>query len=96
MLIFINVLIIVASIILILIVLVQNSKGGGLSSNFSSSNQMMGVRKTTDVLEKATWGFAIGIVFLCLVSTYALKQTQPDVPAQETELTDDVPADEAE
>lgn len=64
-----SVLIIIASILLILIVLVQNSKGGGLASNFSSSNQIMGVRKTTDFLEKATWVLAISLVVLCILST---------------------------
>ncbi len=48
-------------ILLILIVLVQNPKGGGLSSSFSSSNQFMGVKRTADFVEKATWGFAAGI-----------------------------------
>ena len=55
MYVFISILILIASILLILIVLIQNSKGGGLASGFSSSNQIMGVRKTTDFLEKATW-----------------------------------------
>ena len=50
---FLTILIVIASIILVLLVLVQNSKGGGLASGFSSQNQIMGVRKTTDFLEKA-------------------------------------------
>lgn len=55
---------VVISILLILVVLVQNSKGGGLSSMFASSNNVMGVRKTTDFLEKATWSLvAILVVF---------------------------------
>jgi preprotein translocase subunit SecG len=54
---------------LILLVLVQNSKGGGLTSSFSSSNQVMGVRKTTDFLEKATWFSAILLVVLAIFST---------------------------
>ena len=58
MYVFISILILIASILLILIVLIQNSKGGGLASGFSSSNQIMGVRKTTDFLEKATWSLA--------------------------------------
>ena len=65
----ITVLIIIVCILLILIVLVQNSKGGGLSSSFSSSNQIMGVRKTSDFLEKATWGLAGALLVLCLLST---------------------------
>lgn len=62
MYVFISILILIASILLILIVLIQNSKGGGLASGFSSSNQIMGVRKTTDFLEKATWTLAGTVV----------------------------------
>lgn len=65
---FISVLIFIVCILLILIVLVQNSKGGGLSSAFSSSNQIMGVKKTADFLEKSTWTLAIALVLLCLAS----------------------------
>ncbi|HOS83707.1 MAG TPA: preprotein translocase subunit SecG [Bacteroidales bacterium] len=72
----INIVIIATSVLLVLIVLVQNSKGGGLASNFSSSNQIMGVRKTTDFLEKATWTLAIALVMFCIVATTMLpKQT---------------------
>ena len=67
-----SVLIMIASILLILIVLVQNSKGGGLASNFSSSNQVMGVRRTTDFLEKATWTLAISLVVLSLVASMTI------------------------
>ena len=62
MYVFISILILIASILLILIVLIQNSKGGGLASGFSSSNQIMGVRKTTDFLEKATWTLAVSLL----------------------------------
>jgi len=54
-------------ILLILIVLVQNPKGGGLASSFSSSNQYMGVKRTADFIEKATWGLAAGLFVLSLV-----------------------------
>lgn len=53
------VLVLLASILMCFIVLIQNSKGGGLASTFASSNQIMGVRKTTDFLEKGTWVLAI-------------------------------------
>ncbi len=69
---FVNVLVVLVSIILILIVLVQNSKGGGLSANFSSSNQVMGVRKTTDFLEKATWTFAGLLLVLAFVAVMVM------------------------
>lgn len=49
------VLIVLASLLMIFIVLIQESKGGGLASNFSSTNSIMGVRKTTNFVEKATW-----------------------------------------
>lgn len=67
------VLIIVASIVLAFVVLIQNSKGGGLASNFASSNQIMGVRKTTDVLEKTTWGLAAFIMVICFVCAFMAK-----------------------
>ncbi len=66
MYVFISVLIVIVAILLVLIVLIQNSKGGGLASGFSSSNQVMGVRKTTDFLEKATWYLAGTMVVLCI------------------------------
>lgn len=67
------ILILVVSVLLGLVVLVQNSKGGGLISNFGGANQMMGVRQTTDFLEKATWTMAIILVVLCLVSSMTIK-----------------------
>ena len=69
---FIIVLLIIVSILLGLIILVQNSKGGGLAAGLSASNQIMGVRKTTDFLEKLTWGFAIGLLVLSMVANFAI------------------------
>jgi preprotein translocase subunit SecG len=69
MLILFGILVIIASIVLGLIVLVQNPKGGGLSSSFGGfGNQIMGVKQTTDVLEKGTWLFAAIVAILCIVS----------------------------
>jgi preprotein translocase subunit SecG len=67
---FIIVLLIIVSILLGLIVLVQNSKGGGLAAGLSASNQIMGVRKTTDFLEKLTWGLAIGLFALAIMANF--------------------------
>ena len=69
-----SVLIFIACVLLILIVLVQNSKGGGLAANFSSSNQIMGVRKTTDFLEKATWTLAGVLLFFCIGASMSLNR----------------------
>jgi preprotein translocase subunit SecG len=71
----ISILIIIICLLLILAVLVQNSKGGGLASSFASSNQVMGVRKTADFLEKATWTLAISLVVLSIMSTSFNKPT---------------------
>ncbi|MEO6730995.1 MAG: preprotein translocase subunit SecG [Ferruginibacter sp.] len=69
MLILFGILVIIASIILGLIVLVQNPKGGGLSGSLGGfSNQLMGVKQTTDVLEKGTWVFASIVGVLCIIS----------------------------
>jgi preprotein translocase subunit SecG len=65
----ISILIFIVSLLLMGIVLVQNSKGGGLASGFSSSNQIVGVQRTTDFLEKGTWILAVALLVLCLVST---------------------------
>lgn len=65
---FITILILITCVLLVIIVLIQNPKGGGLSSEFSSSNQYMGVRKTADFLEKATWTLAVVLLSLSLMS----------------------------
>jgi preprotein translocase subunit SecG len=64
------ILIVMACIFLGLIILVQNPKGGGLAGNVAGfSNQFMGVKQTTDVLEKGTWILAIVVGLLCIFST---------------------------
>ena len=82
-------LILVVSVLLGLVVLVQNSKGGGLISNFGSANQMMGVRQTTDFLEKATWTMAIILVVLCLMSSMSIK-TSTSGGAQESQMREQI------
>jgi preprotein translocase subunit SecG len=72
------VLIVLASLLMIFIVLIQESKGGGLASNFSSSNSIMGVRKTTDFIEKATWGLAAAMVVFSIVCAYTAPQAVTD------------------
>ncbi|MEG0806937.1 MAG: preprotein translocase subunit SecG [Alistipes sp.] len=64
-------LILIASVLVILAVLVQNPKSG-MAANFGASNQVMGVRQTSDFLEKFTWAMAIAIVVLSLVATMAM------------------------
>jgi preprotein translocase subunit SecG len=65
-------LIILFSVLLVLVVLAQNSKGGGLTSQFggSAASNIIGVKKTGDLLEKLTWSFIIGIMVLCLSTNF--------------------------
>ncbi len=85
---FISVLILITCVLIALIVLVQNSKGGGLASNFASSNQIMGVRKTADFLERATWTLAVVLLFLSLASVFAIPRNNQE-GAVKTELSTD-------
>lgn len=74
---------VIVAILLAFIVLIQESKGGGLASSFASSNQIMGVRKTTDVVEKATWTLAGLLVIFSVFSVFCLS-----TPKQETVVND--------
>ena len=85
----ITILIVILSILLSLFVLVQNSKGGGLSAGFSSSNQIMGVRKTTDFVEKMTWGLVIGVVVLSILAV-GIHKHQPATSTNESEIKEQV------
>jgi preprotein translocase subunit SecG len=74
------ILIILASLLLGFVVLVQNPKGGGLSGSIGGiSNQFMGVKQTTDVLEKGTWIFSGVIALLCLFSSLFISNSSADV-----------------
>ncbi|MDL2322502.1 preprotein translocase subunit SecG [Bacteroidales bacterium OttesenSCG-928-A17] len=110
MFIFITVLIVIVSLLLIFFVVIQNSKGGGLAAGFSSSNQVMGVRKTTDFLEKATWVLAGTIVLLSVAASFfipkatvkensaikeQLQNMLPQTPNAVAPFGTAVPADEA-
>ena len=65
--------IIFISVLLVLVVLSQNSKGGGLSNQFGAgSSNLIGVKRTGDLLERLTWGLAIGLVVLSLSSNMVI------------------------
>lgn len=65
-------LIIIASIALTFIVLIQKPKGGGIAANFSGGSQVMGVKRTNEIVEKLTWGLAIALLFLSMSSNLFL------------------------
>ncbi len=85
-----TVLILLASILLILIVLVQNSKGGGLAANFQSSNQMLGVRKTTDFLEKATWVLSVSILVFSVIVSLLISHPEVEVDESKSMLDNQI------
>ena len=66
-----TVLIALVSVLLMGAVLIQNPKGGGVDSTFggNASNQMFGAAKSTDFIEKVTWGLAIALFTLCIITT---------------------------
>lgn len=78
----ITILIIVASVLLVLIVFIQNPKGGGLSSDFGAAQQIGGVQKTNDFIDKATWSLAGIIAVLSIIMTL---KTKSFAPAPQTE-----------
>ena len=81
--------IVLVSLCIILIVLVQNSKGGGLAAGFSSSNQIMGVRKTNDFLDKATWSLAAVLIILSVsVSAFIPKAESANESAIEKQVNE--------
>ena len=71
-------LIVLAALLMCFVVLIQNSKGGGLASSFASSNQIMGVRKTTDFIEKLTWGLAAFMVACSVLTAYFVPTTHAE------------------
>lgn len=79
------ILVVISAILLTLLVLVQNSKGGGLAAGFTSTNQIMGVRKTTDFLEKATWTLVVALV---VFSVAAVGFRSEKAAADESEIKD--------
>ena len=74
--------IILASILLILVVYIQNPKGGGLSSDFGAAQQIGGVQKTNDFIDKATWSLAGVIMVMSIVLTVRSKTPEPAAPDQ--------------
>ena len=87
------ILIVLASVLMCGIVLIQNSKGGGLASGFASSNQIMGVRKTTDFLEKATWSLAALMVVISVIAAHALPSETEAVDINPTKIENVVGAE---
>ncbi len=70
MYIFLSILIIIVCVLLTLVVLIQNPKGGGIASNFAAPNQIMGAKRSSDMVEKATWILAVILIVFSLSSNF--------------------------
>lgn len=90
--IFIQILSVIVAILLIGVVLIQKSKGGGLSSSFAGSNQIMGVRRTNDFIEKATWVLASIICILAIASAFVVAPEGNEDGLKSTEAATTAPA----
>lgn len=77
------ILILIVSALMILIVLMQESKGGGLAQNFSSYNQIAGVRQTTDLIEKMTFGLAATMVVLSVLCAFTAPKASTEASVME-------------
>ena len=85
---FLNILGVFAAILLIFVVTIQDSKGGGLASGFSSANNVMGVRRSTDMIEKVTWWLAGIMCLLCVVVAKWTPTVQHAINKQESVIND--------
>ena len=86
----ISILIIVACVLLTLVVLIQNPKGGGIASNFTAPNQIMGARRSTDVVEKTTWILAIVLITFSLASNFFRPYGEADSTGAESRLKENI------
>jgi preprotein translocase subunit SecG len=82
---FLLILTIIASILLIISVFVQNPKGGGIASDFGSSSQLGGVQRSTDLIEKITWGLGAVVVVLAITLSSMMVQPQDKIDADRKE-----------
>jgi preprotein translocase subunit SecG len=84
----ITILIVISSVLLVLMVLAQNPKGGGANQFAGGSTQLMGVKKTGDLLEKLTWGFAIALIVLSITTNLVLKPASTDEKEEDPAATE--------
>ena len=82
-------LIIVVAFLLVVVIMVQNPKGGGLSSTFGAGSQQLGgVQKTTDFLDKSTWTLASLLLVLILLSNVAIEGANGNIESKALDQTE--------
>lgn len=90
----ISIIILIVAGLLALVVLAQNPKGGGLAAGFTGAQQIGGVQRTADFLEKGTWTLAGTLMVLCLISAGVQNTGSSDLDELDTPAFN-APADEA-
>src|SRR5438874_8810814 len=89
----ITILIILASGMLAFFILIQAPKGGGLTGNFGSlSTQVMGVKQSTDVMEKGTWTSMGIIAGLCIITVMFIDRPAAGVEKSSSKQKSSAPA----
>lgn len=77
---FLTILVVIISLFVILIVLIQNPKGNAMTSGFAgAASNIIGVQKTGDVLEKATWGSMGLLLFIAFVTVFFMPKAKEGV-----------------
>ncbi len=90
MFIFISILTIIACVFLTLVVLIQNPKGGGIAANFIAPQQIMGAKRSTDVVEKATWILAVILISFSLASNFFRPTGESESSTPESRIKENV------
>ena len=85
-----SIIIILVCILLTLVVLIQNPKGGGIAANFASPNQLMGAKRSSDVIEKATWILAVVLIVFSLASNFVRPSVSSETDAPESRIKDQI------
>ena len=79
---FLTIIIAINCILLMGVVLIQNPKGGGVDSTFGggTANNLFGASKSTDLIEKITWGLAIALFVLCIITAIIVSGGSAEIP----------------
>lgn len=92
----ISIIILIVCALLALVVLAQNPKGGGLAAGFTGAQQIGGVQRTADFLEKGTWTLAGSLMVLCLISASIQNSTTAEMDELDTPAVEQAAPAESE
>lgn len=85
-----SILIIIVCVLLVFVVLIQNPKGGGIASNFTSPTQIMGAKRSSDLVEKATWILAVVLIVFSLASNFMRPSADTETDAPKSRIQENI------